>query len=1245
VTERTVRVVLTAVGTPYATTMAEAGRTAERTAATVQTAMTQAAARSEAALTSTATAASRASAEAGAQLRRTAGEIPATFRAAGAAGASAMGEIDAAATASTVSVQRLATQTAAAATTAVRSSTAMGEAAARAAAQAATASMTAATATAAAGATAATGTQRVAVAAGEIPATFRAAGAAGATAMGTISAAATAATASVTAASTGMSAATAAAASGTATLSLATRLALGEAVTASAAASAAASTAAVRASTSAYLASAGASRAAAAAAVSASAAATRSAAASTTALGRATAAARTMGATVATSAGRAEGTLRGTRTASLLLVAAFGAAVYASSKFESAMSRVKAATQAGGAELGKLRAAAIQAGSSTQYSATQSADAITELAKAGVSTADILGGALRGTLALAAAGDMDVADSAVVAAKAMNSFGLQGKDMAHIADVIAAAAGKSATDVHGMSLAFAQSSLLAHQTGLSLEQTAGALALFAQNGLVGSDAGTSLKTMLMRLTPQSDQARGVMDELGFSAYDAAGNFVGLSETARRMQKSFGTLTPEARNAAMGVIFGSDAIRAATIVSQAGAAGIDTWTKAANDQGYASKYAATQADNLAGDLEKLKSSMETALIQSGTAANGVLRDMAQHLTAVVRWYSNLSPEAQQAVTALSGVAGVLGLVGAGLLLLLPRLMTTRRELAALGVTGARTATLMGGLARLGVVIGVLTAISMATKKLADATRGAGPDVSKLANGLIDLAETGKATGEVAATMGGDLDDFGDAVKRLAHPGNLTKVVDEFGKIPVIGQKTASLDDVTKKVKAIDAALAELVQAGNASLAADAFKKLAKSAEDNGTSTKKLMTLLPQYGKSLTEADTQQKLATASSKDLGTQADVTADSLRDDRTEAEKLKDTLSALNGINIEVATSQIQFQQSLADLKQAVKDNGHSMDITTDKGRKLKSAFLDAADAAMKNAQAVVDQTNSQAAGNKVLAQDVEALKRQMLQMGFSKAAVDKLLAAYAQIPGQKVTEVKVQDSASTALDRIREKLAATKGKSVTVKAITADAERNLIALGYKVTHLKNGSVKITAPTGAANKALNALEARVNAMAAREHTIHMKVAYSGLNVPGAGVATGKGKFSYGGVVGHASDGLYLPGYAPRVDDQLVLASRGEGVLVPEAVRALAASMATGPAQAIAALNRWGRNGGQAPMATARFGGGATAAPASTASGGQFVGELVLDSGEFLGTISGVVRPMIRESEGRAAFRAKVGSS
>ncbi|MFJ2631055.1 phage tail tape measure protein [Streptomyces sp. NPDC087422] len=1167
--------------------------------------------------------------------QRTAAAVAGTFTNMARQGEASMGRLDAAATLSSQALARQTTamtrQVAAAAAAAASSTTQAAATAAAATTAAATGSASAATAAAAtttqaAGAAAAATTQgaattaaatrQIATAAGTIPAAFRAAttAATGSLAGLDVTAAAsraavartlvtqrqalTGAATAVTQVSTGMTAATASAAAGTARLSLATRLALGEAATASQAAAASAAAAAARVSTSSALAARGATRAADAAAAAAARADARTAAAAAGTVGtfgRIGTAATTMGSRVATGAAASERSLKGARSASLLLVAAFGLAVYANSRFEKAMSGVKAATQAESAELVKLRAAALQAGASTQFSATQSADAITELAKAGVSTSDILGGALRGTLSLAAAGDMDVADSAVVAAKAMNSFGLSGKDMAHIADVLAAAAGKSATDVHGMALAFSQSGLLAHQTGLSLEQTAGSLALFAQNGLVGSDAGTSLKTMLMRLTPQSQEARDMMDKLGFSAYDSAGQFVGLSETAARMQKSFGSLTPEARNAAMGVIFGSDAIRAATIVTEAGAAGIDTWTKASADQGYATRYAATQTDNLSGDLVRLKSVLETALIQSGSAANGVLRDMAKALADAVRWYSELSPSTQKTVTVLGGMVGVSGLVAASLLLMLPRIMAVRRELVSLGLTAARTKTLMSGLGRLGLVVGVLTALTIASDKLTNAMKKPAPDVDKLTNSLIDLADTGKKTG----AAGKELDGFGDAVARIAHPSTLNRLDDvasSVGHLGLTGSKVGSLTEAKDKITALDKALSALVANGASDKAAEAFKVYAAEAEKGGTSTAKFRSLLPGYAKALTETDTQQKLATGSQKALADQSDATADSLRDTTTQAEKLAGALDALNGVNIDVATSEIGFRQSLADMRQEVKDNGLSLDVTTDKGRKVKSAFLDAAKSAMDHAKAVATQKDSVEAGNKALAEYIAILKQQMLQEGFEKEAVDGLLKSYARVPGQVTTAVKVKDESSKELASIQDKLAKTKDKSITVKALTAAGEKSLKQFGFNVTHLPNGTVKISVPTSKQDAALRALKARLDDLKSKtlRITIEQQVKSGKLDSRTAKNIINLDGRADGGIVGmkHAANGLFVPGYQPHVDSVPTMLSRGEGVLVPEAVKKLGLLSGLGSAGVIKQLNSWGRYGSALRMANGGVVGG-----------------------------------------------------
>lgn len=838
-------------------------------------------------------------------------------------------------------------------------------------------------------------------------------------------------------------------------------------------------------------------------------------------------AAVTVGRTMVDVAGSSEKSLKTVRGASLALTAVFAAAVVTAARFEKAMSEVRAVTDASAREMKQLSDAALKAGQTTVYTASQAANAEAELARAGISTADIIGGALRGSLDLAASGQLDLGESAVIAAQAMNAFKLKGSDVGHIADVISAGAGKSATNVHAMGLAFRQSALLASQTGLSLEQTVGTLSLFAQNALVGSDAGTSLKVMLQRLVPQSKEAATMMDTLGFSAYDAQGNFIGLSALADMMKSSFSKLTPEARNAAMATIFGSDAVRAATILYEAGSAGVDQWVSAVTDSGYATRVAATMTDNLSGDLKRLQGALETALIGSGSGGNAVLRDMAQALTNVVRWFNQLPPAMQSSMTLGVGLAGILGLVGSSLLLMLPRIMAVRAELAALGVTAARVRGAMMGIAGLTVILATLGAIAVGIDKLTSRFREAPPEINKLSESLLDFAQKGRVSGEAARVFGKDLDKVGEAVARIAHPGALDRIEDFFSTFDPAADAGPSLEAAREKIKGLDEALANLVASGATAEAAAGFKRMAAEAEKQGTSSEKLMTLLPLYDSALAANSTQAKLAAGSQKQLSDSAAMTADSLQDTRTEADKLKDSLDALNGVAISAAEKEISFQGSLKNLSDTVKETGHSLDITTENGRKIKGAFLDAAQAAMAHAQAVSEQKNSVEAGDAVLQQDIAILRQQMIQAGFSTQAVDELIGAYARVPTQVPTEIKALTAQAVAdLQNVQGEIRRTNGKAITIDALTAEAEQNLRNLGFKVTHMPNGKVSIEIPTGPPSSAISAIQGRINSVQGK--SVNVNIYYRRIGLPNDADGNGISDFvqrAQGGLVGRYASG------------------------------------------------------------------------------------------------------------------------
>lgn len=443
----------------------------------------------------------------------------------------------------------------------------------------------------------------------------------------------------------------------------------------------------------------------------------------------------------------------------LALVGMAGYALKSAADFDKSMSSVAAATHAPKAEIAQLRAAALQAGKDTMYSATQAADGVTQLAKAGVSTANILGGGLKGALSLAAAGQLDVGDAAEIAASAMTQFKLSGSQIPHVADLLAAGAGKAQGSVQDIGMALNQSGLVAAQFGLSIEDTTGALAEFASAGLLGSDAGTSLKTMLLAIANPSLQTKNLMNDLGISFYDATGKFIGLSGVAQVLQTRLGGLTDAQRQQALGQIFGNDAIRSASILYTDGAAGAAKWKGAVNDAGYASATAAKQTDNLAGDIERLKGSLDTLAISAGSGGNSGLRILTKGLNDLVNQFIGLPPAVGSTVTVLAALGGAALLGLAGWVKLRKGIADAMDQMSAMGPAGEKAAGALGKVSSAAGKASLVFAALEVVELVGEHFQGAAVNVDRLTDSLTNFSNTGQTAGELSDTFGANLKDLG------------------------------------------------------------------------------------------------------------------------------------------------------------------------------------------------------------------------------------------------------------------------------------------------------------------------------------------------------------------------------------------------------------------------------------------------------------------------------------------------------
>lgn len=697
------------------------------------------------------------------------------------------------------------------------------------------------------------------------------------------------------------------------------------------------------------------------------------------------------------------------------LVGLAAGAVAMAARFEKAMSAVDAATHASAQEMNLLRQAAIEAGKDTQYSATQAAQGIEELAKAGVATADILGGGLSGALSLAAAGQIDVGEAAETAASALTQFKLEGSDVGHVADLLAAAAGKAQGSVRDMSMALNQSGLVAAQMGLSIEETTGTLASFASAGLLGSDAGTSFKTMLQMLVNPSKESAELMERLGISAFDAQGQFVGMAALAGNLRDALAGLTDQQRNAALAQIFGADAVRAAAIVYQQGQSGIQGWIDKTDAAGYAADTAARKTDNLVGDLERLKGELETLAIQSGSGANEGLRVLAQGAEALVAQFGSLPPAIGGTVTVLAAVTGGLLLMGAGWVKARRATADALEELRNTGPAGTRAAAGLQATTRWA---GRAAAAFVALEVGAAAVRAAfgnnlNPQVEALAQGLEKWTATGVKGGEAARLLGKDFEHLAYDLGTLdsgfwAGLGNgVAGVVESFTGLGSVMDE--SLEHARDRLTALDAALAQMVQSGNADTAARVFAQIAEEAEQQGVSIDELKAGLPQYAGLLETAGAASGEAAAAVGGLGDEAGQAAE-------QAQELKDAFDRLFDAQMNIDQATIAYKQGLKDLREELNEGRATLNLNTQEGRDNASAVLEQIERIKKLRDTRIEHGMALDEANSKYQTDIAGLRKSMLQAGFTKSAVDELIGSYRRIPDDAETEVAAPGATAAA-------------------------------------------------------------------------------------------------------------------------------------------------------------------------------------------------------------------------------------
>ena len=327
--------------------------------------------------------------------------------------------------------------------------------------------------------------------------------------------------------------------------------------------------------------------------------------------------------------------------------------------FEKAMSGVQAITGATGAEFEKLRETAIDLGATTAFSSGEVAEAMTEMAKAGWSTTQIIDG-MAGVLDATAASGENLGTVSTIVADAITGFGLKAKDSTRVADLMTQSANSGTIGVNDLGESYKYVAPLAQSMGLSIEDVTTALSAMSMAGIKGSQAGTSLRTVLANMAKPSKTVAEAMDELNLSITNSDGSFKSLDEIIATMRTSFNGLTDDQRAYYATALAGKEGMSGLISLFNLTQEEYDALTASMNNcSGVAGETAAVMQDNLQSKVEQLGGALESLAIKLSDYVIPFLAELVTGLTNAVEWFTNLNPVIQQVILFIGGVIAVAG----------------------------------------------------------------------------------------------------------------------------------------------------------------------------------------------------------------------------------------------------------------------------------------------------------------------------------------------------------------------------------------------------------------------------------------------------------------------------------------------------------------------------------------------------------------------------------------------------------
>lgn len=300
--------------------------------------------------------------------------------------------------------------------------------------------------------------------------------------------------------------------------------------------------------------------------------------------------------------------------------------------FEHQMTKVSSVASATTEEFAQLELKARALGETLPITASEAADAMYQLASAGMKVNEIMG-AVEAVTGLSIAQDYGLADTAALMVSVLRSFGMQAEDSMRIADAFNNAISTSMLNMPKLADAIKYVAPIAAKTGVSFEAMVAAMGKLSDAGIAGEQIGTGLRQILLSLIDPSDKTQRTLDKLGVSVKDASGKMRELDDIFKDLKASGMDATDAFR------MFDTRGTTIALILAEA-ADELENYEKQVGKAGRTQEILNRMLETFPNKVKAVRSAAEeTAIIGFRQGLEKYAKGVADSITEIIRAFND------------------------------------------------------------------------------------------------------------------------------------------------------------------------------------------------------------------------------------------------------------------------------------------------------------------------------------------------------------------------------------------------------------------------------------------------------------------------------------------------------------------------------------------------------------------------------------------------------------------------------